>query len=137
MISLYDIRAYARRLRLRGVQSLEIQEGDRLVSIRVEDASSPGASSEEETVAGSGTASIAVRSATLGLLRLVHGDRLAIQIEAGDEVAEGQLLALVELDDSLAPVNAPADGVISAVLAAEGQIVDYGMPLFQLTPMQS
>lgn len=127
MTTLSDIRAYARRLHLRGIESVEIQEGDRLVSIRIETGAPEAASSADAS-------SIAVRSATLGLLRLVHDDRLPVRIEPGDEVAEGQLLALVALDESLAPVHAPAGGTIDAVLAADGQIVDYGMPLFQLKP---
>ncbi|MCW0210738.1 MAG: acetyl-CoA carboxylase biotin carboxyl carrier protein subunit [Achromobacter sp.] len=127
MTTLSDIRAYARRLHLRGIESVEIQEGDRLVSIRIETGAPEAASSADAS-------SIAVRSATLGLLRLAHDDRLPVRIEPGDEVAEGQLLALVALDESLAPVHAPAGGTIDAVLAADGQIVDYGMPLFQLKP---
>lgn len=130
MTTLSDIRAYARRLHLCGIDSVEIQEGDRLVSIRIE----TGAPCAPETAASADASSIAVRSATLGLLRLVHDDRLPVRIEPGDEVAEGQLLALVALDDGLAPVHAPAGGTIDAVLAADGQIVDYGMPLFQLKP---
>lgn len=130
MIDLSDIRAYARRLHLRGVESMEIQEGNRLISIRV-DSPMP-----ESQAPAPEAASITVRSATLGRLRRSHDESLPVRIEPGDEVVKGQLLALVALDESLTAVLAPADGVIDAVLAADDQIVDYGMPLFQLKPTQ-
>ncbi|MDF3848796.1 acetyl-CoA carboxylase biotin carboxyl carrier protein [Achromobacter denitrificans] len=130
MIDLSDIRAYARRLHLRGVESMEIQEGNRLISIHVE---SPMPASQAPAPEA---ASITVRSATLGRLRRSHDESLPVRIEPGDEVVKGQLLALVALDESLTAVLAPADGVIDAVLAADDQIVDYGMPLFQLKPTQ-
>lgn len=136
MTTLSDIRTYVRQLRLRGIESVEIQEGERLVSIRIdvpavsEDAATPEAAPTPDS------SLIDVRSATLGRLLRSHADRLPVQIEPGDEVSQGQLLALVALDENLVSVHAPVDGSIGAVLGAEGQIVDYGMPLFQLKPRQ-
>ncbi|KGE00409.1 hypothetical protein JL37_02565 [Achromobacter sp. RTa] len=136
MTTLSDIRTYVRQLRLRGIESVEIQEGERLVSIRIdvpaisEDAATPEAAPTPDS------SLIDVRSATLGRLLRSHADRLPVQIETGDEVSQGQLLALVALDENLVSVHAPVDGSIGAVLGAEGQIVGYGMPLFQLKPRQ-
>ena len=109
---------------------MEIQEGNRLISIRVDSPMPASQAPAPEAV------SITVRSATLGRLRRSHDESLPVRIEPGDEVVKGQLLALVALDESLTAVLAPADGVIDAVLAADDQIVDYGMPLFQLKPTQ-
>jgi len=136
MMNLSDIRTYARQLHLRGIESVEIQAGERLISIRIDVPASSGGASASPAAPIREAAFIDVRSATLGRLLRSQADRLPVPIEPGDEVIQGQLLALVVLDESLEPVHAPVDGAIGAVLAAEGQIVDYGMPLFQLKPRQ-
>ena len=52
--------------------------------------------------------------------------------EAGDEVAEGDLLGCLQVGALLIPVRALAAGLLAARLAEPGTLVGYGAPLFRL-----
>ncbi len=67
---------------------------------------------------------------------LVRCDMLAtvwrVRVAAGDQVAAGDELIVLESMKMEIPVYAPANGVVASVLVAEGQSVDEGDPLVQL-----
>jgi pyruvate/2-oxoglutarate dehydrogenase complex dihydrolipoamide acyltransferase (E2) component len=46
--------------------------------------------------------------------------------QAGDQVAEGEVLAEVETDKVTAELKAPASGSLEEVCAAQGETVDVG-----------
>src|SRR5689334_18145123 len=52
----------------------------------------------------------------------------------GDTVEEDQVLGVVESMGLMNPVAAPADGRIAAIHVEEGQPVEYGQLLFEITP---
>lgn len=137
MMDIADIREFARHQHLRGVEVVEIKEDQRLVRIRIaaarplQDGAAPATVPSTEAPRPK---DLTARSEALGLLRRSHPVRLPTAIEVGDAVDEGQLLALLELGDTLTAVNAPGRGIVESVLADEGQRIDYGMSLFQLTP---
>lgn len=135
MMDIADIREFARHQHLRGVEMVEIREDQRLVRIRVAAAHPlPDEAAPVPPTQAPHAEGLTARSEALGLLRRSHPVRLPTAIEVGDAVDEGQLLALLELGDTLTAVNAPGRGIVESVLAEEGQRVDYGMPLFRLTP---
>lgn len=139
-MQLADIRALARHQYLRGVSVVELAAGDQRVRIRVPLASAASAAQAAAltppAAASSTPAPTVVRADGLGLLRRTHPARLAPWIEAGDTVQAGQSLALLQVGGTYTAVCAPRDGVIEAVLAAEGQRIDHGTPLFRLRGLE-
>ncbi|GGH07124.1 biotin attachment protein [Alsobacter metallidurans] len=82
--------------------------------------------------AASGGAATKVRATLAGSFLTRHPVRADRLVEMGDRVAAGQAIGLVQVGDLLAPVCAPHDGVVEAVIAEGGALVGYGDPLFWL-----
>ena len=55
-----------------------------------------------------------------------------VEVAAGDAVAEGQTLAILESMKMEIPVEAPKAGRIAEVLIAEGEAIGEDQPLFRL-----
>ncbi|MBV8427682.1 MAG: biotin/lipoyl-binding protein, partial [Hyphomicrobiales bacterium] len=66
----------------------------------------------------------------------MHGKLVALLVGEGDEVAKGQLLAVVEAMKMEHALTAPMAGVVSEVLAREGEQVTEGARLMTVTPEQ-
>jgi acetyl-CoA carboxylase biotin carboxyl carrier protein len=50
-------------------------------------------------------------------------------VNAGDSVAQGQTLMIVEAMKTMNPIPAPHAGRVSSILVANGQAVEFGEPL--------
>ena len=50
----------------------------------------------------------------------------------GDRVKKGQTVCLIEAMKMMSEVPAPADCVVEAVLASDGEAVGFGAPLFRI-----
>jgi biotin carboxyl carrier protein len=57
-----------------------------------------------------------------------------VLVGAGDEVAAGDKLILLESMKMVIPITAPYDGTITAVNCAAGESVQAGVPLLELEP---
>lgn len=55
-------------------------------------------------------------------------------VEIGDTVEAGALLGLIEVMKTYHEVSAPVAGTIASILAEDGHYVEYGQPLFRLSP---
>jgi acetyl-CoA carboxylase biotin carboxyl carrier protein len=64
----------------------------------------------------------------------ITGTVWKIEVAVGDTVAEGQTLVILESMKMEMPVEAPAAGQVSAVLAKEGASVEEGALLVELDP---
>jgi acetyl-CoA carboxylase biotin carboxyl carrier protein len=53
-------------------------------------------------------------------------------VKVGDRVKKGQTLCIVEAMKLMNEITAERDGQIAAICAQNGQVVDYGCPLFRL-----
>ena len=73
-----------------------------------------------------------VRAHSVGVLLHTHPLREEPLVRVGDEVANGQALALLKAGSILLPVTAPRAGVVLRVMAADRTIVGWGEPLFEL-----
>lgn len=71
---------------------------------------------------------------SLSLPAPVQGTVVAIEVEPGQAVAAGQVLALIESMKMEVPLEAPAAGTVLAVQVAVGEVVDDGTPLLTLAP---
>ncbi len=53
-------------------------------------------------------------------------------VKEGDRVSKGQVLGIVEAMKLMNEIESEYDGVIEAVLIQNGQVVEYGQPLFRI-----
>ena len=53
-------------------------------------------------------------------------------VKVGDIVQKGQMLAIVEAMKLMNEIESEVDGVIAEVLVKNGEMVDYGKPLFRV-----
>lgn len=51
-------------------------------------------------------------------------------VKVGDSVQKGQVLAIVEAMKLMNEIESDYDGVVSEVLVQDGELVEYGQPLF-------
>ena len=57
-----------------------------------------------------------------------------IHVQAGDKVSSGQVLVVLESMKMEVPQEAPCDGVVSAIQAEVGAVVDEGQALLDIDP---
>lgn len=73
-----------------------------------------------------------VRAGSVGVLLHTHPLRSEPLVRVGQEVAEGQALALLKIGLVLLPVPAPRAGIVSRIVAAHEAAVGFGDPLLEL-----
>jgi acetyl-CoA carboxylase carboxyltransferase component len=64
----------------------------------------------------------------------VHGSVIGIEVVVGQAVAAGQTLLLLEAMKMEVPLEAPQPGIVRAIVAAVGDVVDEGATLVELEP---
>ena len=79
-------------------------------------------------------AGLTLRAGSVGLVRLAHPLREAPLVQAGEPVAAGQALLLLQVGQVLLPVTAPRAGRVRQVLVEAGAAVGYGHPLVAFDP---
>lgn len=78
------------------------------------------------------SASEAAMPITASLVGVFHA--LRPPLAPGDRVAKGQIVGQIEAMRLMNDVSAPIGGTVAAVHVEEGQPVEYGQPLFEITP---
>jgi acetyl-CoA carboxylase biotin carboxyl carrier protein len=63
----------------------------------------------------------------------ITGTVWKINVKVGDSVAEGETVAILESMKMEMPVESPAAGTVSAVLAKEGAPIEEGAPIVELS----
>jgi len=64
----------------------------------------------------------------------ITGTVWKITVQVGDPVSEGQTVAILESMKMEMPVESPAAGKVSAIVAKEGQPIEEGAPILELAP---
>jgi acetyl-CoA carboxylase biotin carboxyl carrier protein len=72
----------------------------------------------------------AVKSPMVGTFYRCASPGAAPFVEIGDVIAQGDTLCIVEAMKLMNEIEADASGTIKAILAENGQAVEYGQPLF-------
>lgn len=62
----------------------------------------------------------------------IAGTVWKIEVKVGDEVAEGQVVVILESMKMEMPVESPHAGAVAAILVEEGQAVEEGQSLVEL-----
>ena len=97
-----------------------------------EDATGVVAGAASAPVAGEDDASV-VRSPMVGTFYAGPSPDEDPFVKVGQEVLTGQTLAIVEAMKMMNEITAPAPGIITEVLAANGTQVEYDQPLFLIS----
>ena len=97
-----------------------------------EDATGVVAGAASAPVAGDDDASV-VRSPMVGTFYAGPSPDEDPFVKVGQEVLTGQTLAIVEAMKMMNEITAPAPGIITEVLAANGTQVEYDQPLFRIS----
>jgi len=75
-----------------------------------------------------------VKSPIVGTFYEAPGPGALPFVKAGDQVAAGQVLCIIEAMKLINEIEADASGEIVKVLVNNGQPVEYGQPLFAIRP---
>ena len=131
-----EIRRYAGLMEELGLTGLEITQDDQVV--RLERTPSAAASSPlPESAApaqrpSSSEDGTSVRSPLVGVFYTAPTEDSAPYVSVGDHVKQGQTLCVIEAMKMFNEITAEKDGVLSEICVSNGQMVEYGTPLFRL-----
>ena len=73
-----------------------------------------------------------VKSPLVGTFYMASSPETEPYVKVGDSVKKGQVLGIIEAMKLMNEIEAERDGVIEAVLVENGQLVEYGQPLFSM-----
>lgn len=76
---------------------------------------------------------IRVKSPMVGVFYAAPAENAEPFVKVGDRVTKGQTLCIVEAMKLMNELTAEQDGVIKEICVENGQIVDYGMTLFEMS----
>ena len=123
-MDLQKIEALVRLFESSALGAMDVSEGDFSLSLkRACDPPPAPAPAESGRV---------VKSPLAGVFYAASSPDAAPFVQAGDRVKKGDTLCIIEAMKVMNELTADADGEVEAVLAENGQIVEYGQPLFRL-----
>ena len=129
-----NIRKYAKLMRELELTGLEITEGNTVV--RLERGGAPAAVPTQviplpEQKAEEPKGEV-IRSPMVGVFYAAPAENAAPYVAVGDRVKQGDTLCIIEAMKLMNEITAEKDGVVAEVCAGNGQVVEYGTPLFRL-----
>ena len=132
-----DIRKYANLMSELGLTGLEVTENDRVV--RLERNPAPQTSAPVQTVqvgdvpqSAANEDLIEISSPMVGVFYAAPAEDADPYVQVGDRVKKGQTLCIVEAMKLMNEIVAETDGQIVEICAQNGQVVDFGCPLFRI-----
>lgn len=96
---------------------------------RKETAGKNNTTAEEHSEAEEG---VFVTSPLVGTFYIAPAEDAEPFVKVGDTVKKGQVVAIVEAMKLMNEIESEVDGVIAEVLVKNGEMVDYGKPLFRV-----
>ena len=73
-----------------------------------------------------------VKTPLVGTIYLAPGEKEEPFVKVGDTVKKGQVVAIVEAMKLMNEIESEYDGVVKEVLVGNGEVVEYGQPLFRV-----
>ena len=117
-----------------GGASIKLQRGTALTPPQ---ASAPpiAASTEQQREEPVPTGGIAVKSPMVGVFYSAPAADKEPYVSLGDTVAAGDVLCIIEAMKIMNEIAAERDGIVSEIYAEDKQVVEFGQPLFRITPI--
>lgn len=132
-----DIRKYANLMSELGLTGLEVTENDRVV--RLERNPAPQTTAPVQTVqvgdvpqSAANEDLIEISSPMVGVFYAAPAEDADPYVQVGDRVKKGQTICIVEAMKLMNEIVAETDGQIVEICAQNGQVVDFGCPLFRI-----
>ena len=120
-----------------GLTGLEVTENDRVV--RLERNPAPQTTAPAQTVqvgdvpqSAANEDLIEISSPMVGVFYAAPAEDADPYVQVGDRVKKGQTLCIVEAMKLMNEIVAETDGQIVEICAQNGQVVDFGCPLFRI-----
>ncbi len=137
-----DIRKYAQLMCELGLTGLEVKEAKG--TVRLERTGTPGAApaapsvqaAPESAPKAAPESGVTVTSPIVGIFYAAPMENAEPYVRVGDRVKKGDVLCLVEAMKLMNEIVAEQDGVIREILVKNGQLVDFGCPLFRMEAAQ-
>ena len=132
-----DIRKYANLMSELGLTGLEVTENDRVVRLERNPAPQTAAPIQTVQVADAPLSAanedlMEVTSPMVGVFYAAPAEDADPYVQVGDRVKKGQTLCIVEAMKLMNEIVAETDGQIVEICAQNGQVVDFGCPLFRI-----
>ena len=124
-----EIRKYAMLMQELGLTGLEVKENVGVVRLERAGAAAPAAAVPAEPAAVQApapSAGLVIRSPMVGVFYAAPTE------DSEPFIKEGDTLCVIEAMKLMNEIPAEQDGVITGILAKNGQTVEYGTPLFQI-----
>lgn len=147
-----EIRELAKIVSENGLESIEFQDGQcnlkitRPVAVAVEPMVQPVAAPQQVVVAAAPAAAEAeapaapaeegggsyVKSPMVGIFYAAASPEAENYVHVGSKVKKGDVLCIIEAMKLMNEITAEVDGEIAKVCVENGQVVEFGQPLFKL-----
>ena len=131
-----NIRKYASLMKELGLTGLEIDENGGVVRLEMGGAAPTVINQPAmQTSAPVPVQSVGscVKSPMVGVFYAAPAENAAPYVKVGDTVHRGDVICIIEAMKLMNEITAEQDGVVTEICAQNGQVVDYGCPLFRLS----
>lgn len=128
-----EIRKYAKLMQELGLTGLEVNAAGEVVRMERQCvAAVPAAAPAPAEAPAAEETGDCIRSPMVGTFYAAPAENAEPFVRPGDRVKRGDTLCIIEAMKLMNEIPAERDGVIEAVCAENGQVVDYGTPLFRI-----
>ena len=130
------VRALISMMRGGGMTELDLTFGDVTVRLRGVASGTPAATIsdlvEEPVAAAAGSPDYAIAAPMIGTFYASPSPGSPPFVKVGDAIQAGQTIGIIEAMKIMNEIPADRGGVVTEVVAANGQPVEYGSPLIRL-----
>ncbi len=125
-----ELREIIRLLKEEGLIEITVWEGDRRITVRRAPAAAPVPGGEEPASMEEEPGTFVLTAPLVGTFYLRPSPDDPPFVEQGAAVAPGDTVGIIEAMKVLNEIKAERAGKLRRVLAADGEPVEYGQPLF-------
>ena len=119
------------------LQALEVKEGDQAISLTrrnpVVASTAPVATAPEAPVVKSSRGAIET-APMVGVFYAAPNPGEPPFVKVGQTISAGETLGIIEAMKIMNPIEATQSGVIEEILVKNGDIIQFGQPLFRFRP---
>lgn len=122
------------RFQRSGLHSMKLSVGDQQIELTRESGGAPASPASPAPVvqpAVTGVESPAISAPLAGVFYAAPAPDQPPFVTPGERVVKGQTVCLLEAMKMMSEVPAPCDGIIEAVLKADGELAAFHEPLFR------